>query len=164
MNTNNVKLGPCNVYIDGADIGSTKGGVTVSLEYEMEQSKLLGASPNYDMELIATRATVSIPFAESTLENLSIITPWNTLKINNAKRLVTIKNERQYIRDYAAEIKLIPINSSSDNEVVTIHKAIPTTAPSLIFNLQQRIYEVVFKALEVSATDKTLISFGDITA
>jgi len=74
--TDNVKLGVCNVLFDGVNLGYTKGGVEVEVAtstYEVTVDQF-GETPIG--ELITGRTvTVTVPLAETTLENLVAIMP-----------------------------------------------------------------------------------------
>jgi len=79
-NTRNVKLGVCQVIFAGVDLGYTKGGVEVSVETEKFEVNIdqFGITPIN--ELVQGRnLTVSVPLAETTLENLVAIMPGATL-------------------------------------------------------------------------------------
>lgn len=80
-NTRNVKLGVCQVIFAGVDLGYTKGGVDVSVETEKFEVSIdqFGITPIN--ELVQGRnLTVSVPLAETTLENLVAIMPGATLE------------------------------------------------------------------------------------
>jgi hypothetical protein len=164
MNVENVKLGPCNVSIDGIDIGATKGGVSFQISYSTEQTDFLDEDDNYEIELNATNVTCTVPIAETTVDNLSIAAPWATLSTSGTKRLLKINGDTQYLRQYGVAIVLTPINKTDDNEIVTIPKAVPVSVSEVVYkNSEERVYKIKFQALAESTSDNTLIKIGDPT-
>jgi hypothetical protein len=78
--TKNVKLGTCNVFFGGEDLGLTKGGVEVAVASTTHEVTVdqFGSTPIGE---IITGRTVSamVPLAETTLDNLLKIMPGSTL-------------------------------------------------------------------------------------
>lgn len=84
--TKNVKLGACRVYYDGRDLGFTKGGVefevtTTTHDVTVDQ---LGETPISSL-ITGRTATVSVPMAETTLENLVAVMPGAQLVSDGVK-------------------------------------------------------------------------------
>lgn len=83
--TKNVKLGTCNVFFDGKDLGLTKGGVEVEVAtstYEVTVDQF-GNTPIG--ELINGRTvTANVPLVETTLDNLLSIMPGSQLVTDGA--------------------------------------------------------------------------------
>lgn len=74
--TKNVKLGVCNVFFDGADLGLTQGGVEVSVSTETHKVNVDQFGKTTINELIMGRnVTVKVPLAETTLRNLLATMP-----------------------------------------------------------------------------------------
>lgn len=85
MSTENIKLGVCNVFFDGVDLGLTKGGVEVSVSTETYEVTVdqYGATP-VD-ELIRGRSVMArVPLVETTLENMTRIMPGSRLITDGA--------------------------------------------------------------------------------
>jgi hypothetical protein len=78
--TGNVKLGVCQVFFDGVDLGYTKGGVEVEMQTETKKVEVdqFGKSP-IDEVIMGRMISVKVPMAETTLENLARIMPGATL-------------------------------------------------------------------------------------
>jgi hypothetical protein len=78
--TKNVKLGVCRVYLDNVDLGFTKGGVEVEVNTETYKVEVdqFGKSPINEV-ILSREVTVSLPLAETTLENMVGIMPGATL-------------------------------------------------------------------------------------
>lgn len=76
----NVKLGVCNVFFGGVDLGLTKGGVEVTVETQTHEVKVDQFGETTVNEIVMGRSCVSkVPLAETTLENLVKIMPGASL-------------------------------------------------------------------------------------
>ena len=95
MNAENIKFGPCVVFIDGVDVGSTLGGVEINIEYQSEPTNYLGYNPNYDVSNVISLVQVSIPFAETTLENMYRAMPWAEKITSVNKQLINLKSKNR---------------------------------------------------------------------
>lgn len=84
-NTENVKLGVCNVYFDGQDLGFTKGGVEVEVQTNTHEVTVdqLGETP-IDEIIMSRTISVTVPLAETTLQNLVKIMPGSALVAEGA--------------------------------------------------------------------------------
>ncbi len=79
-NTRNVKLGVCQVFLKGQDLGYTKGGVEVSVTTETHEVNIDQFGKTAINQLIMGRdLKVKVPMAETTLENLVLTMPGTTL-------------------------------------------------------------------------------------
>jgi hypothetical protein len=79
-NTQNVKLGVCQVFFNGVDLGYTQGGVEVSVATETHKVNVDQFGKTSINEYIMGReATVKVPLAETTLDNLVATMPGATL-------------------------------------------------------------------------------------
>lgn len=75
-NTKNVKLGVCQIFYHGQDLGYTKGGVEVSVSTETHEVNIDQFGKTAINQLIMGRdCKVKAPLAETTLENLVGIMP-----------------------------------------------------------------------------------------
>lgn len=78
--TRNVKLGVCNVFYGGIDLGLTQGGVEASVTTETHKVEVDQFGKTPVNEYIQGRmASVKVPLAETTLRNLVRIMPGATL-------------------------------------------------------------------------------------
>lgn len=83
--TRNVKLGVCNAYYGGKDLGLTQGGVEVSVSTETYRVEVDQHGKTAINDLIQGRTvSVKVPMAESTLRNLVSIMPGATLVTDGA--------------------------------------------------------------------------------
>jgi len=79
-NTKNVKLGVCQVFFDGVDLGFTQGGVEVTVTTETHKVNIDQFGNTTINEYIMGREVMAkVPMAETTLENLVTIMPGATL-------------------------------------------------------------------------------------
>lgn len=78
--TKNVKLGVCQVFFGGQDLGYTKGGVEVSVSTETHKVEIdqFGKTP-INEQVMGRELKVKVPMAETTLENMVAIMPGATL-------------------------------------------------------------------------------------
>lgn len=84
--TKNVKLGICKIYFDGADLGYTQGGVEVSVSTETFKVEVDQFGKTAINELIQGRtASVTVPLAETTLQNLVATMPGATLTTDGVR-------------------------------------------------------------------------------
>lgn len=83
--TRNVKLGVCNAYYGGKDLGLTQGGVEVAVSTETHRVEVDQHGKTAINDLIQGRTvSVKVPMAESTLRNLVSIMPGATLVTDGA--------------------------------------------------------------------------------
>ena len=86
-NTKNVKLGVCQVFFDGVDLGYTKGGVEVSVTTETHKVNIDQFGNTTINEYIMGREVkAKIPMAETTLDNLVTIMPGATLSVTGGAK------------------------------------------------------------------------------
>jgi hypothetical protein len=74
--TKNVKIGVCQVFFDGVDLGFTQGGVEVTVKSETHKTFIdqFGKTPINEY-VQAREAMVKVPLAETTIENLAMTMP-----------------------------------------------------------------------------------------
>ena len=71
--TKNVKLGVCQVFFDGRDLGYTKGGVEVTVQSQTHEVNVDQFGQTAINEYIMGRKVkVKCPLAETTLQNLDL--------------------------------------------------------------------------------------------
>lgn len=80
--TKNVRVGVCQVFYDGIDLGYTKGGVEVEVKTESYKAEVdqFGKTPISEI-LMGRAVTAKVPMAETTLENLVAIMPGASLVV-----------------------------------------------------------------------------------
>ena len=168
--TENVKLGVCSVTFGGTDLGFTKGGVEVTVETETHEVTVdqMGNTPIN--EYITSRTcTVTVPLAETTLENLVKIMPGATLVTDSTeetKKYVEVPvGTGQSLLKIAQTLVLHPIaNADTDkSDDFTIAKAATAGALNYSYMLdEERIFTCEFKAY--ADEEGNLFKVGDTTA
>lgn len=83
--TRNVKIGVCQVYFDGVDLGYTQGGVEVEVSTETHKVEVdqFGKSPINEI-IMSRDVKVKCPLAETTIENMVRIMPGATMVATGA--------------------------------------------------------------------------------
>ncbi len=169
-NTKNVKLGVCSVTYGGVNLGFTKGGVEVAVETNTHEVTVdqMGETPIN--EYITSRTcTVTVPLAETTIENLVKIMPGATLVTDatddKKKHVIVPTGVGSSLLAIAQELVLHPIANADEDKSddFTIMKAATPGAMSYSYKLdEERIFSCEFKAY---ADEKgNLFKVGDTTA
>ena len=169
-NTENVKLGVCRVSFGGEDLGFTKGGVEVNVETSTHEVTVdqMGETPIN--EYITSRTcTVTVPLAETTLENLVKIMPGATLvtdKTEDTKKYVQVPTGvGSSLLKVAQELVLHPIANADEDKSddFMIPKAATAGAMTYSYKLDdERIFSCEFKAY--ASDEGLLFKVGDTTA
>ena len=171
-NTKNVKLGVCRVYFgeNEEDLGFTKGGVDVSIATETHEVTVdqLGNTPINEY-IIARTAEVTIPLAETTLENAVKIMPGAKLNSDASdltKRYVDVPTGTGLsLLDYAQKLRLHPIANADTNreDDFVLFKAATPGEMDYSYNVdEERIFSCKFKGYPDE--DGKLFALGDVTA
>ena len=164
MGTENVRLGPCDVTYNSVNLGLTKGGVTLELETETYEVKVDQYGESAISEVITARnVTVTVPMAETTLDNLVLVMPGATKVGTGANSRVDIKSAvGTNLLASAQELKLHPRDMGTSEELdVVIPQASTGGNISFSYNAnEERVYQVTFKGYVNAATDH-LLSIGD---
>ncbi|WP_038345712.1 hypothetical protein [Acinetobacter sp. A47] len=156
--TTNVKLGVCKVFFGGVDLGFTKGGVEVSVETETHEVQIdqYGNTP-IDEYITGRTVNVSVPLAETTLDNLVAIMPGAKLETDasaNATKVLVPTGVGVKLKDFAKELILVPkgLNGTLDyNDAVRIPKAATPGAMTFAYKLdEERIFNCTFKGYPVT--------------
>jgi len=149
--TTNVKLGVCQVFLGGQDLGFTKGGVEVQVETESHVVTVdqLGSTPI--SEYITGRScVVRVPLAETTLDHLQAIMPDSTLTGTGATRYATVNSGvGTELRGIAAVLRLHPKSKLLTDKTEDFVVPLAATTGALTFSYkldEERVYNVEFKA------------------
>lgn len=141
--TEDVKLGACNVFYDGQDLGYTSGGVEVQIETETKDITVDQLGNTKISEIIQGRnAKIKVPLAESVLENLVQVLPGASLS-SNGEQLIINTGMGENLINYAKELKLVPINDS-DFTIIIPKAATPGSFSLAYKHDEMRVYEVEF--------------------
>lgn len=171
-NTKNVKMGVCRVYWDGVDLGLTKGGVSVTVNtdtYEVTVDQY-GTTPI--KEYVTGRTiTVSVPMAETTIDNLVKIMPGATLvtdSVEGSKKYVKIPSAAGLdLLNFAKPLVLHPVaNAEADkSDDLTVFRAGTAGALDYQYSLDnERIFNCEFKGYPDAENENQLFAIGDTTA
>ena len=167
----NVKLGVCKVFFNGVDLGFTKGGVEVNVETETHEVAVdqYGNTPINEYVMGRT-VSVTVPLAETTLENLVTVMPGATLvtdPVSSAKSVLVPTGVGTNLIDLAKELVLIPkgVNGTLDlKDSFRVPKAATPGSMSYAYRLdEERIFNCEFKAYPVVEQDaEVLFQVGEV--
>jgi len=172
VNAENVKLGVCNVSFGGVDLGATKGGVEMTVETTTHEVTVdqTGETPINEY-IMGRRVTVTVPLAETTLENLVAIMPGATLiggaTDEDPKRVDVKTAVGTSLLDVAKELILHPIGlpTANKDEDITIYLAATAGQMSFAYRVdEERVFNVEFKAYPDPANQDALFGYGDPAA
>jgi len=163
----NLDLGPCRVYWGSGqtDLGRTQGGVRI--EFTEDVSDLLsdqyGSQPENQV-ITGHSATITVPLAEYTLDNLAIALNQSVTALggkHGIKGSSLVGTKMTSVADELLLKKYVDGSISSDTENwVKFPKAAPVGNFEIAFDgTNQRIIEVVFRAFPNA--DDVLYFLGD---
>lgn len=169
--TENVKLGVCSVKYDNVDLGYTKGGVEVDVSTDTYPVTIDQFGESVINEYIMKRnVKVTLPLAETTLDNLVKIMPGATLVVDDldpTKRRVDVTNGvGTNLLSIAKELVLHPIDLPANDLSEDFIVPLAATAGALKFaykHNEERIFNTEFTGYPDSTT-KVLFKVGDKTA
>ena len=169
-NTQNVKLGVCRVTFGGTDLGFTKGGVEVSVETQTHEVTVDQMGDTPINEYITSRScTVTVPLAETTLENLVKVMPGATLVTDTTeatKKYVAVPTATGQSLLKVAQILVLHPIANADNDKsddFTVMRAATAGAMSYSYKLDdERIFSCEFKAY--ADENGNLFKVGDTSA
>lgn len=165
--TENVKLGVCNVLFDEVDLGFTKGGVEVEVQTSTHEVMVdqTGETP-IDEIIMGRTVQVTVPMAETTLENLVKVMPGSTLITDTAdptkKKVAVSTGVSISLLSLAKKLVLRPKGTNGEDDFVVL-KAMTSGALQFAYQTdQERIFNVVFKGYADESGE--LFVVGDETA
>jgi len=168
----NVKLGVCSVTFDTTDLGFTKGGVQVAVATTTHEVTVdqLGNTPINEL-IMGRTCTVTVPLAETTLENLVATMPGATMIVDATdptKRYVKVPTAAgKNLLSFAKTLVLHPKDKADTDrsDDFTVFKAATAGAITYSYSLDnERIFNVEFKAYPDADNDNELFAVGDTTA
>ncbi len=170
MARTDVNIGCCSVTFNSVDLGNTAGDVKVkfdisTLEHSSDQTTLIE-----EIFQTARGVTVTCPFDETQLTQLQYSFPDGTYVLDSGgvKKKITLGDGTTIkLSGKAYALILDPINAASDNELVTIHKAVAVDVAEITFGKAvARIWNVTFKGLRdtTKSAGNRLLCIGDTTA
>jgi hypothetical protein len=170
----NIEFGPCQVMFKTEDLGYFKGGVEFNagaefLDYDVDQSTMQQGS-----KVIKETAVATVTMAETVLSKLKtvLVTGTHTLDTGGDKEKIGVGGKQIVDADYGV-LKITPVVdgsgtlSTDDNEIVTIHKALPKPQFKKAYNRDGiRVVPVEFHGYEdhTQPAGERLYLLGDTTA
>lgn len=150
----NVQIGVQNISFGGRDLGHTDGGCEFTYEPEYTEITVdLYGNTAVDQVLTGEVVRVTVPLAETTLENLKMAIPTATVvedaeKGTKALRIGSKAGKR--LSEMAEELVLHPSWLPKDDKSfdIKLHKAVITSETTLPYRKDEKVvYEVEFLAL-----------------
>lgn len=164
--TSNVKLGICQITLDGVDLGYTLGGVEVDITTNTHPVVTDRFGESLVTEYITKRnITISAPLAETTLVNLEKIMPGATLHVNGqAQQIVATCGTGINLAAIAKPIRLHPqaLPANDDSEDFYFYKA--ATAGSLSYTYKHdnvRVFATTFICYPSQENGGLVFSYGN---
>lgn len=165
-NTKNVKLGVCQVFFDGVDLGYTQGGVEVTVTTETHKVNIDQFGNTTINEYIMGREVMAkVPMAETTIENLVSIMPGATLATvggTAATGTITVTTQptaNDTILVNGATVTFKTALTGSGNEVL-IGAAATATATNLAAALNASTDPLIAQASYSSAAAVVTVTYG----
>ena len=165
--TKNVKLGVCQVFFDGVDLGYTQGGVEVSVTTETHKVNVDQFGKTTINEYIMGREVkAKAPLAETTLENMVAVMPGASLTIMGgvaATGTITVTTQpvaNDTILVNGATVTFKTALTGSGNEVL-IGAAAASTASNLAAALSASTDPLIAAASYSVAGAVVTVKFGN---
>jgi len=162
--TKNVKLGVCQVFYKGEDLGYTQGGVQVTVATQTHKVNIDQFGKSTVNEYIMSRdVSVKVPMAETTLPNLVATMPGATLVGTGAEaRAIVTSGIGVDLLSIAGELRLHPIGKADDDYSDDFVVPLAATAGGMDFAYdveKERIFDVTFTGYPDAVT-KMLFGIG----
>ena len=162
------QLGPCKIEYDGADIGTTEGGVTIKMAEDSAELKTdqNGTQP-IDVVITGVAATIECNLADITLDQFAFAHKTNVITDGDKKKVLIIPNVGTSLRDNAKKLVVKPyvdgVVSTNPNDWYTFNKAGIKAEEEVAFDSStQRVLKLTFMAF---ADDNGYVAIlGDETA
>lgn len=170
MPTTLLTLGACTVTYNSVAMGDTSGGVEVTFDYNAIEHASDQSSTLEEIFLVARGITATVPLQENDLAKLQYAFPDGTYVLDSGgiKKKITLGNGTTIkLSGVAYALVLDPVNDATDNEIVTIHKAVVSSAITVRYAKEGvRIWQVQFKGLRdtTKSAGNQLCTIGDTTA
>ncbi len=161
--TENIKLSAANMTYGGTDLGYTGEGVTVELTDETVSITVDQQLSPVGKKLTGRKCKVSTSLAEEYLPTLTSVIPGAVLTVDGTdptKMRMDIPADDVDMFSYMKPLVIVPTDSTSENDHVTIHNALPNVNMSFAYTKdKQRYYKVEFEAIAVAG--EPYVTFGD---
>jgi hypothetical protein len=163
----NVQLGPCQIYINGTDVGHSIGGVEYTYAAEFHEVKLdKYGNTIAEKFLLGEKLTAKLPLAEFTLNNIKRAIPFGTL---SGGKVTIGKIAGAKATDQAMLIVCHPRERAAGDRSfdLVIYKAIQTGEVTIKHDPDaEKVLECTFEGLidETRSDGNMLGLIGDSTA
>jgi hypothetical protein len=161
----NVKLGPCDLIVDGVNVGHTKEGSELNYEPEFHDVTVdKYGNTIAEKVLVGEMVSVKVKIAESTLANLKVAMPLGA--IVSAKRITFGSDAGVRMGASAKAVVLHPQGETTNAADVVLYKAISSEPIAVPYKIdEERAFEVTFTALidETKSNGNRLFMIGDST-
>lgn len=159
----NIKMSAGNLTYGTTDLGYTMEGITVEITDEVQDLVVDQSLSPVGKKLTSRKVKVSTVLAEESLTLLKEVTPGAVLTVDGTdptKMRLDIPASDVDMLAYKKPLLIVPTDSTSANDHVTVHNALPNVNMSFAYQKdKQRGYKVEFSALAVSG--EPFVTFGD---
>lgn len=159
----NIKMSAGNLTYGTTDLGYTGEGINVEITDEVVNLVVDQQLSPVGKKLIGRSVKVSTSLAEESLELLKEVIPGAVLTVDSVdpdKKRLDIPSEDVNMFSYMKPLLIVPTDSESANDHMTIHNAIPNVNMSFAYvKDKQRYFKVEFEAMAVSGDP--FVTFGD---
>lgn len=151
-NVQNLRIGDCDVFLDGIHLGHTKGGVEFTFEREFEDLTVdkYGNMP-VDMALTGNNLLIKAFLAEITNDVLNVAIPEGKYDLGPSDDKLGLGTDSGYLlRQDAKPLRLHPRNKAATDysEDIYIWLAVSVENVEMAFKIdEQRVIETTFRAL-----------------
>lgn len=161
----NIRLSAANLTYDEVDLGFTGDGINVEITDTTTDIEVDQSLAPVGQTLTKRVAKVTTSLAEWALEAFTKVIPGAVLTVDGTdptKKRLDIPADGVNMFNYAKPLIIIPVDSESANDHITVWHAIPNVNMKFAFTKDKvRYYSVEFTATK--GTDGKFITFGDTT-
>lgn len=163
VDTQNLNLGPCQVFWNNIDLGFHRGA---TLEYREVWDEIKAEADGevlLDRVLREKSCQVTVTFQEVVIDLLKEVII-NSTELSSPTRLRIGTDPGVTQRSLARLLRLHPINSTGFDDDVYLFRALPYSPYTWTYNNDDRTVTVVFKALQHPDFSPSLFQIGGIGA
>lgn len=168
MGTENINLGTCTIDYDGTDLGLTIGGVEVVVETQTHKTSVDQFGDTVVAERITGRnITVSLPLAETTLDNLVAIMPGATKVGSDPYKVEVQSGTGISLLALAKKLTLHPVELPTNDKSRDLIIPKAATAGGMQFaykSNEEQVYSCEFMGYPDTDNGDILFIYGDEAA
>lgn len=169
VTSEDISLGVCDIIFNGLDLGSTKGGVEVSVKTANHTVKCdqFGETPVKDI-ILGTEVTIKVPMLETNMKKLLAVMPQgHAVTASGGSDVVGVEIRSGVNIDLLALSGLLKLHPTGVDPAVkkddfTAFKAAPV--PNFAFKYEsnnERVFEVTFNCYPDVSHNYRIAAFGD---